>query len=116
MTTSYKTDYIWVTVSAPKGVWDQDMDAELKSALSGYTSGDASKCITLTQLESDDPWTIRFMIIAAKAKAEHLASFKEMNSQYKGSSLSEKLLSHSLLLEHGIHVTKGNKFISNASK
>ena len=56
------------------------------------------------------------MIIAAKAKAEHLASFKEMNSQYKGSSLSEKLLSHSLLLEHGIHVTKGNKFISNDSK
>jgi uncharacterized protein YukE len=116
LTPDYSTDYIWFTVVSPRKLWDKDLESSTKTILSRYSTTSASKSIYIREVESDDPWTIRFMIIAAKAKAEHLASFKEMNSQYKGSSISEKLLSHSLLLEHGVHAAKGNKFISNDSK
>ena len=113
VTSKYKTDYIWVTISTPKGVWDQDMDAEIKAALSGYTSGDASKCITLTHIESDDAWTIRFLVLAARAKHEDLDMLTEMNNLYEQSSESDRLLSHSFLLEHGVVATRDKKDLAS---
>ena len=98
---SYRTDYIWVTVVAPRGVWDQDLELELKTTLSGYISGDASRCISIREIDSSDPWTLRFLIVASKAKLQDLESYAEMKSLYDGSSPTDRKLASSFLLEQG---------------
>ena len=105
LTSEYKTDYIWVTVVAPRGVWNPDLVSEMKAALSGYITGDASRCIIIREINSEDPWTIRFLVIAGRAKQEHLEIYQEMKSLYDSSSKGDKLLAHSFLLEHNVLAT-----------
>ena len=111
LTAYYRTDYIWFTVVSPRGIWDQDLDSETKAILSGYVKQDASKSIYLREVDSDDPWTMRFLIIAAKATPELLESFKEMMILYGQATPGEKILSHSFLLEQGVHVTRSGKLV-----
>ena len=113
LTPDYNTDYIWFTVVSPRDLWDKDLESDTKAILSRYSTHDASRSIYIREVDSDDPWTMRFLIIAAKGKPEHLEAFKEMKSLYKQSTPGEQLLSHSLLLEQNKHVTKGNKFVPN---
>ncbi len=109
LTPEYRTDYIWFTVVSPRGIWDKDLESESKAILSGYVKQDASKSIYIREVDSDDPWTMRFLIIAAKATPELLESYKEMSILYGQTTPGERLLSHSFLLEQGVHVTKGGK-------
>ena len=83
-------------------LWDSDLDSEAKTMLSGYVSQDASKSIYIREVDSSDPWTMRFLIIAAKASTKNLETFKEMDILYNSTTQGEKLLSHSYLLEQGI--------------
>lgn len=105
LTSEYKTDYIWFAVVSPRGIWDHDLTADVRSTFSGYVKADASRSIAIREIDSTDPWTVRFMVIAAKAEPESLECYAEMKHIYDQSSSEEKLLAHSFLLEHGIHTS-----------
>jgi len=113
LTAEYRTDYLWVTVVSPRGIWDKDLDSDVKTILSGYIKQDASKTIYIREVDSDDPWTLRFLIIAAKAKVTMLEAYKEMRSIYEQSIPSERVLSHSFLLEQGVHAVEAGKLAPN---
>ncbi|MEE8471073.1 MAG: hypothetical protein V3S51_07070, partial [Dehalococcoidia bacterium] len=69
---------------------------------SGYVKADASRSIAIREIDSTDPWTVRFMVIAAKAKPEFLECHSEMKHIYDHASAEERLLAHSFLLEQGV--------------
>ena len=58
---TYKTDYIWVTVSTPPKMWTEDMSQEVYTALAGYVTSEVSRTITVRVVESqrcmDNPST-----------------------------------------------------------
>jgi len=56
---SYRSDYIWVTVQTPQGLWDNDLTQELFTALAGYVTGEVSKTITVREINARDPWRAR---------------------------------------------------------
>ena len=112
LTAKYRTDYLWFTVVSPRGLWDADLNSEAKTMLSGYVSKDASKSIYIREVDSDDPWTMRFLIIAAKASPADLDNFKEMGILYDQTTKGETLLSHSFLLEQGVHISPDHQFSS----
>ena len=105
LTDSYRTDYIWVTVVAPRDVWDSDLASEMKAALAGYITGDASKCIVIREVDSEDPWTIRFLVIGGRAKQNQLDIYNDMKSLYESSPKGDRVLAHAFLLEQGILAT-----------
>jgi len=99
---SYKTDYMWATVVAPTGIWDHELDAELKATLSGYLATSAARSVHVAHVQSEDPWTIRLLLISSKASKKDLDLYMDMKSLYDQASQSDKILAHSLLLEQGI--------------
>jgi hypothetical protein len=103
---SYKTDYMWATVVAPSGMWDPELDAELKATLSGYLATSAARSVHVAHIEAEDPWTIRLLLIAAKASTKDLDLYLEMKVLYEQAAHSDKILAHSLLLEQGILATE----------
>ena len=103
LTPEYKTDYIWFAVVSPRGIWDHDLAADVRATLSGYVKEDASRSIAIREIDSTDPWTVRFMVIAAKAVPECLECYQEMKQIYDHTTPDDRTLSHSFLLEHGIH-------------
>ena len=51
---TYKTDYIWVTISTPPNMWTEDMSQEVYTALAGYVTSEVSRTITVRVIESRD--------------------------------------------------------------
>jgi hypothetical protein len=104
LTSEYKTDYIWFAVVSPRGIWDHDLTADVRATLSGYVKEDASRSIAMREIDSRDPWTVRFMVIAAKAEPQFLECFAEMKHIYDHATDEERTLAQSYLLEHGPEV------------
>lgn len=104
LTSEYRTDYIWFAVVSPRGIWDHDLTADVRATLSGYVKEDASRSIAIREIDSTDPWTVRFMVISAKAEPQFLECYGEMKYIYEHATAEEKALSHSFLLEHGVDV------------
>ncbi|MGB3128494.1 MAG: tubulin-like doman-containing protein [Dehalococcoidia bacterium] len=104
LTSEYRTDYIWFAVVSPRGIWDHDLTADVRATLSGYVKEDASRSIAIREIDSTDPWTVRFMVISAKAEPQFLECYGEMKHIYDHATAEEKALSHSFLLEHGVDV------------
>ena len=100
---SYRTDLIWTTVSIPSGLWDQQLQGMLSNTLNVYSSVEASKSISIRQINQIDPWTITFVIILAKARIEDIEKFVSMKNDADTIKKSEKVLFRSLLIEQGIH-------------
>ena len=105
LTSKYKTDYIWFAVVSPRGIWDHDLTADVRATLSGYVKEDASRSIAIREIDSTDPWTVRFMVISAKAEPQLLECYSEMKQIYEHSTTEERTLAHSFLLEHGIQAS-----------
>lgn len=105
LTSEYKTDYIWFALASPRGIWDHDMTADIRATLSGYIKEDASRSIAIREIDSNDPWTVRFMVIAAKAQPQFLECFAEMKHIYDHATAEERTLAQSYLLEHGVAAT-----------
>jgi len=103
LTAEYKTDYIWFAVVSPRGIWDHDLTADVRSTFSGYVKADASRSIAIREIDSTDPWTVRFMVIAARAEPQFLECYSEMKHIYDHATSAEQTLAHSFLLEHGVH-------------
>ncbi|MBD3172690.1 hypothetical protein GF326_09480 [Candidatus Bathyarchaeota archaeon] len=100
MKSSYRSDYLWVTVQTPQGLWDEDLTQELNTALAGYVTGDVSKTITVRIVECRDPWVIRIVVIAGRGRIEDLAPYDEMERLNRKASDFESSLSRSFLVEH----------------
>jgi hypothetical protein len=102
---TYKTDYIWVTISTPPKMWTEDMSQEIYTALAGYVTSEVSRTITVRVVESRDPWITRVMVVGGRGKPEDMEAFDEMQLLYSKSNDFERYLSRSFLLEHGVHAT-----------
>ena len=93
---TYKTDYIWVTISTPPNMWSEDLSQEVYTALAGYVTSEVSRTITVRVIESRDAWTTRVMVVGGRGKPEDMESFDEMQLLYSKSSDFERHLSRSL--------------------
>jgi len=100
MKSTFRSDYLWVTVQTPKGLWDEDLTQELYTALAAYVTGDVSKTITVRIVECRDPWVVRIVVVAGRGKIENLAQYDEMERLNRKSSEFESNLSRSFLVEH----------------
>ncbi len=103
---SYKTDYIWVTVSTPPNMWTEDMSQEVYTALAGYVTSEVSRTITVRLIDSREPWTTSILVVGGRGRPEDMESFDEMQLLYSKSNDFERHLSRSYLLEHGVNATK----------
>ncbi len=97
---TFRSDYLWVTVQTPQGLWDSDLTQELFTALAGYVTGDVSKTITVREINSRDPWVIRIVVVGGRGRMEDLASYDEMERLNRSASDFERNLSRSFLVEH----------------
>jgi hypothetical protein len=113
---TYKTDYIWVTISTPPNMWSEDLSQEVYTALAGYVTSEVSRTITVRVIESRDAWTTRVMVVAGRGKPSDMESFDEMQLLYSKSSDFERFLSRSFLLEHGVQAGKIIKAINNGTE
>jgi len=102
---TYKTDYLWVTISTPPKMWTEDMSQEIYTALAGYVTSEVSRTVTVRVLESRDPWTTRIMVVAGRGKPEDMEAYDEMQLLFSKSSDFERHLSRSYLLEHSVYAT-----------
>jgi hypothetical protein len=109
---SYKTDYIWVTITTPPKMWTEDMSQEIYTALAGYVTSEVSRTITVRVVESRDPWITRVLVVGGRGKPEDMEAFDEMQLLYSKSNDFERYLSRSFLLEHGVHATNVIKEIN----
>ncbi len=102
---TYKTDYIWVTITTPPNMWTEDMSQEVYTALAGYVTSEVSRTITVRVVESRDPWITRVLVVGGRGKPEDMEAFDEMQNLYNKSNDFERYLSRSFLLEHSISAT-----------
>jgi hypothetical protein len=100
---TYRTDLIWATVGIPPSLWDQELQGMLSSTLNVFSIVEASKSISIRQIEQVDPWTITFLIILAKARIDQIEKFSSMKNDAESIKKSEKVLFRSFLLEQGAH-------------
>jgi hypothetical protein len=104
LTGDYRSDFLWFTVVAPPGIWNKDLEQDVTTALSGYVKEDVSRTVYIRQVESDDPWRVRFLLIAAKATPKQLGAYRDMKQSYEAASPGERLMAHSFLLEYGVQL------------
>ena len=104
LTGDYRSDFLWFTVVTPPGIWNKDLEQDVTTALSGYVKQDVSRTVYIRQVESDDPWRVRFLLIAAKATPKLLGSYRDMKQSYEAATPGERLMAHSLLLEYGVQL------------
>jgi hypothetical protein len=99
---TYKTDYIWVTVSTPEDLWSEELTQEIYTSLAGYVTSETSRTITVRVMDSRDEWTTRILVVAGRGKPEDMEAFDEMQLLYSKSNNFERHLSRSYLIEHGV--------------
>ena len=112
---TYKTDYIWVTITTPPNMWTEDMSQEVYTALAGYVTSEVSRTVTVRVVESRDPWITRVLAVGGRGKAEDMEAFDEMQNLYSKSNDFERYLSRSFLLEHSVYATDIIKTINQTS-
>jgi hypothetical protein len=99
---TYRTDYLWVTVSTPEDLWTEELTQEIYTSLAGYVTSEVSRTITVRVIDSRDEWTTRIMVVAGRGKPEDMEAFDEMSLLYNKSNNFERHLSRSFLIEHGV--------------
>ena len=113
---TYKTDYLWVTVSTPPKLWNEELTQEIYTSLAGYVTAEVSRTITVRVVDSRDEWTTRIMVVAGRGKAEDLEAFDEMQLLYEKSNSFERHLSRSYLIEHGVSALSVIEDLKNNGK
>ncbi|OGO40186.1 MAG: hypothetical protein A2147_03195 [Chloroflexi bacterium RBG_16_57_8] len=104
LTGDYRSDFLWFTVVTPPGIWNKDLEQDVTTALSGYVKEDVSRTVYIRQVESDDPWRVRFLLIAAKAMPRQLGAYRDMKQSYEAATPGERMMAHSFLLEYGVRL------------
>jgi hypothetical protein len=105
LTGDYRSDFLWFTAVVPPGIWNKELEQDVTAALSGYVKEDVSRTVYIRQVESDDPWRVRFLLIAAKATPKQLSPYRDMKQAYEAATPGERMMAHSLLLEYGIQLS-----------
>jgi hypothetical protein len=105
LSSEYRTDFMWLTIVAPPGIWNHELERDVTTALSGYVKEDVSRTLYVRQIDSNDPWKVRFLLVAAKAQPKWLNFYNDMKQHYDSRTATEKQLSHSFLLEYGIQIS-----------
>jgi predicted nucleic acid-binding Zn-ribbon protein len=100
LTNNFRTDLIWVTISIPEKLWDQDLQMKLVNTLAPNLKIEASKGITVRQIPQVDPWTISILVIFAKARIEDIEMYQAMKRDAGETRKAERILFRSYLLEH----------------
>jgi hypothetical protein len=119
---TYKTDYLWVTVTTPEDLWSEELTQEIYISLAGYVTSEVSRTITVRVIDSRDEWTTRVMVVAGRGKPEDMEAFDEMALLYNKSNAFERHLSRSYLIEHGVAAVplicdiNNNHFTGNGKK
>jgi hypothetical protein len=114
LTPDYRTDVIYFIVSAPDGIWSLELSQYVKTALSGYVSDSESAdyAIFIREADMEDPWKVRFLLMAGKATPRQLNAFQDMKRAYEATTDTE--MTHSYLLEQGIQVENDDySYINN---
>lgn len=101
LSAEYRTDFLWLTIVTPPGIWNKELEKDVTTALSGYVKEDVSRSLYVRQIDSEDPWKVRFLLVAAKARPSWLNFYPDMKQHYDTRPPTEKQLSHSFLLEYG---------------
>jgi hypothetical protein len=99
---TYKTDYLWVTVTTPEDLWSEELSQEIYTSLASYVTSEVSRTITVRVIDSRDEWTTRIMVVAGRGRPEDMEAFDEMQLLYNKSNAFERHLSRSYLIEHGV--------------
>ncbi len=102
LTQDYKTEFLWFTVVAPPGIWTKELEQDTMTALAGYVKQDVSRSVFIRQIDTDEPWVVRFLLVAANAWPCCLNIYQELKQGYDKVSPFEKQLAHSFLLEQSI--------------
>jgi hypothetical protein len=113
LSSEYRTDFMWLTIVSPPGIWNKELERDVTAALSGYVKEDVSRTLYVRQIESDDPWKVRFLLVAAKARPYWLSFYPDMKHHYDSRTPAEKRMSHSFLLEYGVEAGTDDFIVPN---
>ncbi len=92
LTGDYRSDFLWFTAVVPPGIWNKELEQDVTAALSGYVKEDVSRTVYIRQVESDDPWRVRFLLIAAKATPKQLSPYRDMKQAYEVATPGERMM------------------------
>ncbi|MDP2719549.1 MAG: tubulin-like doman-containing protein [Dehalococcoidia bacterium] len=102
LTSEYRTELMWFVAWVPEGIWRIEMEEDVKAALASYIKHDVSRSLSIRHIVSGSPWTMRFLLVAARASPYHLREYQELKQAYEYTSPEDKKLAHSFLLEQGL--------------
>ncbi len=102
LTSEYRTELMWFVAWVPEGIWSIEMEEDVKAALASYIKYDVSRSLSIRHIVSDSPWTMRFLLVAARASPYHLREYHDLRQAYESTSPEDKRLAHSFLLEQGL--------------
>lgn len=111
----FETNYMDVNVVAPRWVWTDGLEQSLKGELAPWlASGEDDIAIDVT--EPFDTLTAYAQILFAGVAKTDLDFYEESREQYDKLSDAEKVLDHSLLLEHGVVLSEPSEAEGRAGK
>lgn len=111
----FETNYMDVNVTAPRWVWTDGLEQSLRNELSPWlTNGEDDLVIDVS--EPFDTLTAYAQILFAGVAKNDFDFYAESREQYDALSDKEKLLEHSLLLDHGLLLSEESATEGRAGK
>ncbi len=102
----FHTDYMECHVSAPRGIWTQQLDAQLGEKMTRYVDGGADN-IGIYHEEMFDVLTSFADVVVPGVSKTDLSFFTDIRDKYeKIEDDTQKLLMHSFLLDVGVLVSE----------
>lgn len=111
----FETNYMDVSVEAPRWVWTDGLEQSLKDELAPWLSNGADD-MAIDVSEAFDTLTAYTQILFAGVAKNDLHFYEESREQYDALSEEERLLDHSLLLEHGLLLSEESEAQGRAGK
>ena len=111
----FTTNYIDVSVAAPRWVWTEGLTEELVDELSPWVENGADD-MTIDVIEAFDTLTAYAQILFSGVAKTDLDFYEESREMYDALSEDEKVLHHSLLLENGVVLSEPSAVEGKAGK
>lgn len=111
----FETNYMDVSVSAPRWVWTDGLQDSLEEELAPWLANGRDD-IAIDVSEAFDTLTAYAQILFAGVAKTDLQFYEESREEYEALSDDEKLLKHSLLLEHGLVLSEPSESGDRAGK
>lgn len=111
----FTTNYIDVSVAAPRWIWTEELTQDLTDELSPWVKNGADD-ITIDVIEAFDTLTAYAQILFSGVAKTDLGLYAESREKYDALSDEEKVLQHSLLLENGVVLSEPSDVEGKAGK